>query len=394
MSEVRYFDGYRCSGCEKELPAGSLAGECPSCSSPLLCMYDTGLLKRNASREEFFSCDERSVWRFRDLLPDFAVEITLGEGSTPLVEAGRLGELIGATDLYIKDESLNPTGSFKARGMAVAVSRLVDLGITSAAMPSAGNAALALAAYGASAGIETSVFIPSNAPAGVAEECRAYGSSVEVVPGLLPDAATRMNAVMGGDRRGLMATFREPGRVEGKKTIAFEIEADGEGEAVDWIVFPTGGGTGIVAIWKAYRELDELGWLGHRRPALAVVQSTGCAPIVRAFERGDEKVVPWDDPSTCASGICVPSSRADRLILEALRESGGAAVAVSDEQIIEAVAEISRLAGVFPSPEGAATWAGLKGLVSRGTINPAGRIVLVNTAGGARYRFLFDSFTG
>ena len=311
-----------------------------------------------------------------------------------MIEAERLGELIGATNLYIKDESLNPTGSFKARGMAVAVSRLADLGITGAVMPSAGNAALALAAYGAFAGIETNVFIPSNAPAGLAEECRAYGSHVEVVPGLLPDAASRMNSVMGDDRRGLVATFREPCRVEGKKTIAFEIEADSPEEAVDWIIFPTGGGTGIVAIWKAYGELEELGWLRHGKPALAVVQSTGCAPIVRAFERGDERVEPWEGPMTAACGICVPSSRADRLILEALRESCGTAVAVTDEDILGAVGEMSRHAGIFPSPEGAATWAGLRELILRGTINPSSRIVLVNTAGGARYRFLFDSFAG
>ena len=394
MGQLRYFEGYRCSGCGRELPAGSLAGECPACSSPLLCVYDTGLLRRNVDREDFFKGDDCSVWRFRHLLPDFAVEVSLGEGSTPLIDAGRLGERIGATDLYIKDESLNPTGSFKARGMAVAVSRLVDLGIGSAAIPSAGNAALALAAYGAFAGIETNVFIPSNAPAGVAEECRAYGSRVEVVPGLLPDAAARMNSVMGDDRRGLLATFREPCRVEGKKTIAFEIESDGGEVAVDWIIFPTGGGTGIVAIWKAYGELEELGWLRHGKPALVAVQSTGCAPIVRAFERGDERVETWKDPMTAACGICVPSSRADRLILEALRGSGGTAVAVTDAEIMAAVEEMSRYAGMFPSPEGAATWAGLKELVQSGTINPSSRIVLVNTAGGARYRFLFDAFAG
>jgi threonine synthase len=391
---MRYFEGYRCSNCEKELPAGSRAGECPSCSSPLLCVYDTSLLGRDVTREEFFSADERSIWRFRRLLPDLSVEISLGEGCTPLMESERLGSAIGAENLYIKDESLNPTGSFKARGMAAAVSRLVDLGIREAHMPSAGNAALALAAYGAHAGIETNVFIPDSAPSGIAEECRAYGSRVEVIPGLLPDAASRMHDVMGDDQRGLVATFREPCRVEGKKTIAFEIEADTEGRGVDWILFPTGGGTGIVAIWKAYREMEELGWLRSSKPSLAVVQSAGCAPIVRAFERGDERVERWEDPETCACGICVPSSRADRLILEALTESGGAAVAVTDDRIMEAVGEMSRCEGIFPSPEGAATWAGLKELISSGKISPSSRIVLVNTAGGARYRFLYDAFTG
>jgi threonine synthase len=391
---VRFFEGYKCSGCGKELPAGSQAGECPACSSPLLCVYETGLLRKNADREDFFSCSERSVWRFRRLLPDFPVQVSLGEGSTPLIEAGRLAEMIGAADLRIKDESLNPTGSFKARGMAVAVSRLVDLDVRSAVMPSAGNAGLALAAYGAFAGIETRLFIPSSAPEGIVEECRAYGAHVEVVPGLLPDAAARMGSAARGDPLGVVSTFREPCRVEGKKTIAFEIEADSGDGGVDWILFPTGGGTGIVAVWKAYRELEELGWLRWEKPSLVAVQSTGCAPIVRAFERGDERIEPWEDPSTMACGICVPSSRADRLILDALRQSGGTAVAVTDAEILQAVGEISRCTGIFPSPEGAATWAGLKRLVSRGTINPSDRIVLVNTAGGARYRFLFDSFVG
>jgi threonine synthase len=388
---MSYFEGYRCSGCGREVPAGSAAGECPICCLPLTGVYELALVQRRVTREEFLRPGGRGVWNFERLLPEVSPKVSLGEGGTPLLWAKRLGETLGASELYIKDESLNPTGSFKARGMAVAVSRLLDLGVKTAYLPSAGNAALALSAYGAAAGVGVRIFLPSAAPPGVAEECRAYGADVEVVPGLLPDAAERMDTVMKGvDRRGLLSTFREPCRVEGKKTIAFEIEA--ELHSIDWIVFPTGGGTGVVAIWKAYHEMEELGWLRGGKPRIAVVQSAGCAPIVRAFESGAERVDAWSEPKTLASGICVPSSRADRLIMRALKESGGTAVAVTDGAILRAVAEMSVCEGVFPSPEGAATWAGLKELVGRGTINPSDRIVLVNTAGGARYRFLLESF--
>jgi threonine synthase len=385
---MRYFEGYRCSACCREVPAGSPAGECPACSSPLLGSYDLPLVGRTVTREEFLGRDVRSVWSFRELLPDLSRKISLGEGGTPLLRAGRLGAIIGASELFIKDESFNPTGSFKARGMAAAVSRLLDLGIGEAYIPSAGNAGLALAAYGAAAGISVRIFLPDAAPRGIAEECRIYGSDVQVVHGLLPDAASRMEEVIGRGAQGLVATFREPCRVEGKKTIAFELEAEVQG--IDWLLFPTGGGTGIVALWKAYCEMEELGWLRGRKPRLAAVQSSGCAPLVRAFENGAESFERWEDPRTLASGICVPATRADRLILDALRESGGAAVAVADDEILEAVERMSVCEGIFPSPEGAATWAGLLALVEKGTISPSDRIVLVNTAGGARYRFLLE----
>jgi threonine synthase len=386
---MRYFEGYRCSSCGREVPAGTPAGECPLCSSPMLGVYDLALVRRNTTRDEFFRAKGGGVWDFGHLLPDFPEKISLGEGWTPHLRADRLGRTVDAPELYIKDEGLNPTGSFKARGMAVAVSRLLDLGIGSACLPSAGNAALALSAYGAAARIDVKLFLPSSAPAGFAEECRAYGAEVDVVPGILPDASRRMEESI-RDRRGLLSTFREPCRVEGKKTIAFEIEA--ALGSVDWIIFPTGGGTGVVAIWKAYKEIEELGWLRGGKPRMAVVQATGCAPLVRAFESGAETAKPWSEPETAACGICVPSSRADALVLEALRESGGAAIAVEDNEIMRAAAEISTLEGVLPSPEGAATWAGLKGFFGLGTINPSDRIVLVNTAGGIRYRFLLEPY--
>jgi threonine synthase len=386
---MKYFEGYRCGSCGREVPAGSAAGECPACSGPLLCVYDTAAIRRNAAaRAPGSKGSGTGVWRYGDLLPDFSRRITLGEGNTPLIRALRLGEAIGARDLYVKDESSNPTGSFKARGMAVAVSRLLELGVKRAYVPSAGNAGLALAAYGAAADLACHVFIPSETPEGVAEECRLYGAAVTVVPGILPDAARALDAAVPGDRAGIVSTFREPCRVEGKKTIAFEIEEEIE---PDWIVFPTGGGTGIVALWKAYRELEALGTMRRPMPRIAAVQAEGCAPLVTAFAEGAERAVPWKDPVTIASGIRVPSSRADALILRALRESGGTAVSVTDGEIMAAVSEIARAVGIFPSPEGAAAWAGLRRLVREEKISPSARIVFVNTAGGARYRFLLDS---
>jgi threonine synthase len=383
---MKFFEGYRCGSCGREVPAGSMAGECPACAGPLLCVYDTGAIRKVIAGSSGLSTPTgRGVWRFSNFLPDFARRITLGEGNTPLIPAGRLGESIGARELYVKDESSNPTGSFKARGMAIAVSRLAELGITKACIPSAGNAGLALAAYAAAANIRSHVYIPSETPEGVAEECRLYGAEVTVVRGILPDAARALDATIGEDRSGVVSTFREPCRVEGKKTIAFELE---ESIEPDWIVYPTGGGTGIVAFWKAYRELEAAGALRRPMPRLAVVQAAGCAPLVRAFNEGRETALPWKDPVTIASGLRVPSTRADKLILNALRESGGAAVAITDEEIMTAVREMARTLGIFPSPEGAATWAGLKRLVREETVNPSSRIVMINTAGGARYRFL------
>ena len=383
---MKFFEGYRCSSCGREVPAGSVAGECPACAGALLCVYDAGAIRNAiAARSGASAPAGTGVWRFGLFLPDFVRKITLGEGNTPLIPAGRLGESIGARELFVKDESSNPTGSFKARGMALAVSRLAELGIREAYLPSAGNAGLALAAYAAAAGIRSHIFIPSETPEGIAEECRLYGAEVTVVRGILPDAARAVEEAVGEDRSRVVSTFREPCRVEGKKTIAFELE---EEIKPDWIIYPTGGGTGIVAFWKAYRELEEAGVLRRPMPRLAIVQAAGCAPLVRAFAEGRSTALPWKDPVTIASGLRVPSTRADALVLKALGESGGTAVSVEDGEIVTAVREMARTLGIFASPEGAATWAGLKRLVREEKVSPSSRIVLVNTAGGARYRFL------
>jgi threonine synthase len=390
VTQLTFFEGYRCGACGREIPAGAAVGECPACSGPLLCVYDLERMRKNIAGPVWPArISGAGVWRYARLLPDFNSKISLGEGNTPALKAPNLGRMIGLSDLYIKDEALNPTGSFKARGMAVAVSRLCDLGVKRAYIPSAGNAGLALAAYGAAAGIECRIFIPTETPEGVAEECRSYGARVTIVPSILPDAAKALDAEVGSDRAGVISTFREPCRVEGKKTMAFELAEEIE---PDWIVFPTGGGTGIVALWKAYRELEALGALRRPVPRLALVQATGCAPLVKAFVEGREKAEPWERAVTVASGIRVPSSRADTLILKALRETSGTAVSVEDDEILLAVREIARSVGILASPEGAAGWAGLKRLVQEGIVSPSSRVVLINTAGGARYRFLLDPF--
>jgi threonine synthase len=386
---VKYFEGYRCGNCEREVPAGSAAGECPSCSGPLLAVYDLGILGRNVTREEFYG-PGRGIWRFRELLPVFPREITLGEGNTPMIEVPVLAASAGCGRLHIKNEALNPTGSFKARGMAAAVSRLVDLGALTGVMPSAGNAGLALAAYGASAGLASRIYIPSVTPEGVEEECAAYGAEVRMIDGILPDAARAMADDGLGEGEYAISTFREPCRVEGKKTMAFEVEDDLEGTSPGWIIFPTGGGTGVVAFWKAYLELEQLGWLTGERPRIVAVQSEGCAPVVRAFESGADTMETWADPVTIASGIRVPASRAERQVLRALRETGGTAVAVSDRAILDSAHRMARAAGIFPSPEGAAALAGLRKLTASGTIGEADSVVIVNTADWTRYRFMLD----
>lgn len=347
------------------------------------------MLGRNVTREEFYGPGD-GIWRFRDLLPVFSPEISLGEGNTPLLEAPTLAATSGCGQLFIKNEALNPTGSFKARGMAAAVSRLVDLGAHAGVIPSAGNAGLALAAYGAAAGLAARIYIPSVTPEGVEEECAAYGADVRVIEGILPDAGRALAEDGLEEGEFAISTFREPGRVEGKKTMAFEIEDQLDGQSPRWIIFPTGGGTGVVAFWKAYLELEELGWLAGEKPRIVAVQSEGCAPVVKAFEAGAETVETWPDPVTVASGIRVPGSRADRQVLQALRETGGTAVAVADEAILDAAHDMARSSGIFPAPEGAATLAGLMKLTAAGTIGPEETVVIVNTADWTRYRFLLE----
>lgn len=312
--------------------------------------------------------------------------ISLGEGMTPLMAAPTLGKDLGCSRLLIKEEGLNPTGSFKARGLSAAVSKAKELGQLRLTVPSAGNAAGALAAYCAQGSLEAHVFMPKDAPVANQQECIAFGANLTLVDGLISDAGrlSREKAA----REGLfdVSTLQEPYRAEGKKTMGYEIVEQLGWHTPDVIVYPTGGGTGIVGIWKAFHEMLALGWIESINTRMIAVQAEGCAPIVRAFQEGKESAEAWVDASTIAAGIRVPSAIGDYLILQALRESGGAAVTVSDQEIVEAVKEMARKEGVFPAPEGGATLAGLRKLLRDGSIDPDGTIVLMNT--GAAYKYL------
>jgi threonine synthase len=378
--------GLRCPECGEHFDCERLNTFCHSCSSPLLAEYDLELAARRIQRDTFLR-EPRGLWRWFELLPvrKQTHRIALGEGDTPLLHAKRLGSHLGLSRLYIKDEGANPTGSFKARGLCVAVSRAYELGVTQFVIPTAGNAGGALAAYTASAGLEAHVFMPVDAPQVNQTEVLAYGADLSLVDGLIDLAGQR--AVEEGITQGWfnVSTFKEPYRVEGKKIMGFEL-----GEAFNWelpevIIYPTGGGTGLVGMWKAFDELEKMGWIGSKRPRMIVVQASGCAPVVRALEEGDERIRPWKNASTIAAGLRVPSVFADRLILRAVRESGGSGISVSDDEIRSAQVDFATQEGLLACPEGAATLAGLRKLIDDKMISAEERVVLFNTAAGLKY---------
>jgi len=352
---------------------------CPDCEQPLLARYDLDLLKRSLTPEPL---KERpaTMWRYRELLPVFEEKriVTLDEMMTPLLPTPRLGESLGLEDLWLKDETRLPTGTFKARGLAVAVTKCVELGIEKVAIPSAGNAAEALSVYAARAGLEAFVFMPQDAPLSNQRICLAAGAHVFLVKGLIGDAGRLVR--QGSEKYGWfdVSTFKEPYRLEGKKTMGFELAEQLGWKLPDVIIYPTGGGTGLVGLWKAFDELEALGWIRGKRPKMISVQSEGCAPIVRAFQQGKEYAEAWSKAETIAGGLRVPRPFADRLILKVLRESRGTAVAVPDGEIREAMALLARTEGLLASPEGAATVAAARRLVQEGFIRPNDRVVLMN----------------
>jgi threonine synthase len=357
-----------------------------SCGAPLLARYDFDAAR--AWPRSALAGREPNMWRYREMLPLFEGEtpVTLGEGFTPLFHARALGATIGLTRLYIKDESLNPTNSFKARGQSAAITRAKYLGASTIALPTAGNAGNAAAAYAAAAGLACEVFIPSDAKRPFIDECRLYGANVTLVDGLITDAG-RMAAEKGGPLGWYdVSTLKEPYRIEGKKTMAYELAEQMDWQWPDWIVYPTGGGTGMVGMWKAFDELERLGWVQPmRRPRMVSVQAEHCAPIVRAFQQGTEKAEPWEHASTIADGLRVPRAIGDFLILRAVRESGGTAVAVSDRSMIEGMLAIGKHAGVSAAPEGGAAWVAIERLVADGSIGPDESVVLFNTGGALKY---------
>jgi threonine synthase len=356
------------------------------CGAPLLARYD--LARAAAWPRESLVDRAPTMWRYREMLPIFDDEtpVSLGEGFTPLLHAPRLGSRLGLSRLYVKDESPNPTQSFKARGQSAAITRARALGATTVSVPSAGNAGSATAAYAARAGLRAEVFLPRGARAPFVAECRLYGATVTLVDGLITDAA-RAAAARGGPAGWYdVSTLREPYRVEGKKTLAYELAEQMDWSYPDWIVYPTGGGTGIVGMWKAFDELEQMGWVvGRRRPRMVSVQADGCAPIVRAFKAGDARAAAWEGAATVADGLRVPSAIGDFLILRAIRESGGEAVAVSDAEIVEGMLAIGACEGISAAPESGAALAGLMRLVGRGVVAPDDTVVLFNTGGALKY---------
>jgi threonine synthase len=374
-----------CSLCRKTFEAGQVLNLCP-CGGPLLVRYDLEKARKGWNRA-WLSNAPPTMWRYQPVLPVRRPEsiVSLGEGFTPLIRARRLGRRLGADHLWIKDEGLNPTGTFKARGLACAVSMAVDLGIRKLAIPSAGNAASAMAAYAAAAGLEAHIFMPRDVPQSNYIECRAFGASVTLVDGLISDCARLVAERRSEEGWFDVSTLKEPYRIEGKKTMGYEVAEQFHWALPDAIFYPTGGGVGLIGMWKAFAEMEELGWISGRRPKMIAVQASGCQPVVRAFEQGAARCEFFENAATLAAGLRVPKPLGDFLILDALRASGGTAVAVDDDEIVDAGIELAAAEGIFAAPEGAACVAALRRLLEAGFLKRDERILIYNTGSGLKY---------
>ena len=382
-----------CSKCHREYSHQQIQTFCPNCKATLLPRYNLDAARQEVDRTEF-SCRKKGMWRWQELLPVLQEEnqISLGEGDAPLLSLPRLEEALGLSNLYVKDESNNPTGSFKARGLATAISKAKELGVEKVIIPTAGNAGGAMAAYAARAGLRAHIFMPKDTPFANMEESRIVGAEVTLVEGLISDAA-----LLAGEKARLegwfdVSTFKEPYRVEGKKIMGYELAEAFGWQLPDVIIYPTGGGTGLVGMWKAFVELEELGWLENtKRPRMVSVQADGCAPVVKAFQANASSCEFWIGAQTIASGLRVPKSFADHLILKDIYDSKGTAIAVSDESILESQKQLAATEGIFAAPEGAAKLAALKVLIKQGWVQPEERIVLFNTGSGLKYLDLHQS---
>src|SRR5579863_785051 len=374
-----------CSLCGNPSEAAKIQNVC-SCGGPLLVRYDLASI-RQSWKPETLSAERPDLWRYWPVLPLRHREsiVSLGEGMTPLLRTHRLGKAIGASDLWVKDEGLNPTGSFKARGQTTAISMARELGIKKIAVPSAGNAASAAAAYAAAAGIEAHIFMPVDVPKANFVECKTLGAHVTLVDGLISDCARMVSERKNQEGWFDLSTLKEPYRVEGKKTMGYEVAEQFGWDLPDAILYPTGGGVGLIGMWKAFDELEELGWIGAKRPKMIAVQADGCQPIVRAFERGDAQSEFWQGASTVAAGLRVPKPLGDVLTLRALKASGGTAIAVPDGEILDAGVELASMEGIFAAPEGAACVAGLRKLIAMGFLSSSERILIYNTGSGLKY---------
>jgi threonine synthase len=376
----------RCGWCDREYLSDTLQRLCLDCKRPLLAQYKFDESQGRSIRAGLNS-GPLSLWRFHDVLPlaDPTHILSLGEGCTPLLNPPRLAARLGLSSLWIKDESQNPTGSFKARGMSVAISRAVELGVRRFCLPSAGNAAGAAAAYAALAGCPVRVYMPADSGDAFFAECLGYGAQVYAVDGTIADCGRRMAAECDPKEWFDLSTLKEPYRLEGKKTMGYELFEDFGGSLPDVIIYPTGGGTGLIGMWKAFAEMQQLGWIGSERPRMISVQATGCAPIVNAFERGTDTAEPVANPKTAALGLRVPGAVGDFLMLRAIRESKGLALAVTEQEWAEGQARLASDAGLFASPEGGATVAALKTLLARSLVSTDDRVVLFNTGSGFKY---------
>ncbi len=374
-----------CSACDYRAPGSTLASVCATCGQPLLVRYDSPLPSRDALLPRW------DMWRYSPVLPLLADEapVTLGEGLTPMQNAPALAREIGVARLWVKDEGLNPTASFKARGMSAAVTRARSLGVPGLVTPTAGNAGAALAAYGAAAGLPVRVYAPATTPAPILNTIRVLGAELMLVDGHIGDAGKQARAFAAESGYFDTSTLREPYRIEGKKTMGYEIAEQFGWKLPTHIIYPTGGGTGLIGMWKAFAEMRDGGWLPRdvTMSKMIVAQADGCAPIVRAFAAGESKATPWENPTTHASGLRVPGPLGDRLILRALRESGGDALAVSEDAIRAATLQISRATGVDAAPEGGCALAVLAELVREGRVGRDAEVVVFNTGSGASYRF-------
>ncbi len=371
-----------CSRCGKTHPHNRLQNLC-TCGKPLLARYELKAAAKTLTREAL-TTRPVNMWRYAEVLPG-GPPVSLGEGMTPLLDARKVGAALGLKNLYVKDEGLNPTGSFKARGLSAAVTRAKALGASSLAIPTAGNAGGALAAYAAQAGLPSVIVMPADTPMANVMECRAFGADVRKIDGLISDCGKYVAEHK--DREGWfdVSTLKEPYRIEGKKTMGYELWEQFGGKLPDVIIYPTGGGVGLIGMCKAFDEMEAMGWVASTRPRMVSVQAAGCAPIVKAYERGSESSEFWDRAATIASGLRVPKALGDFLILRMIRASRGTAVTATDEEMLAAGRELAAFEGIYAAPEGAATLVAARKLVAAEWINPEETVVLFNTGSGYKY---------
>jgi threonine synthase len=388
-----------CALCDLPHDIHHVQNLCTACGKPLLARYDLARLRAEGWTPDVVRRrTERSLWRFREVLPlaDGQTPVTLGEGNTPLLPCARRGKFERFERLFIKDEAANPTASFKARGMTVAITRAAALGVKDVALPSAGNAGGAAAAYAAAAGMRCHVWMPRDTPPANIIECQVGGADVQLIDGLINDCGKLVREACAQHGWFDLSTLKEPFRVEGKKTMGYELAFDfaddaGRLQLPDCIIYPAGGGTGLIGMWKAFDEMEQLGWIGSARPKMVLVQAAGCAPIVRAYEAGGEFAEVFPNAATVASGLRVPVAVGDFLMLRAVRESSGTCLTITDEELMAGVSELATEQGLFACPEGGAVWRAAVTLLDRGWLRPTDSVVLFNTGSGLKYTHLYPS---